>query len=59
MNQLPMDPIMLYSVLNTKLRDQYSSLALLCEAMDVDQKAIEEKLAAVGFVYDAQKNQFK
>lgn len=59
MNGLPMDPIMLYSVLNTKLHDQYSSLAQLCDAMDVDQKEIEDKLKAVGFEYDSEKNQFK
>ncbi len=58
MDQLPQDPIMLYSVLNTKLRDFYPSLDALCQDLNVDQKEIMEKLAGVGFSYDEEKNQF-
>ena len=58
MEQLPQDPIMLYSVLNTKLRDFYPSLDALCQDLNVDQKEIMEKLAGVGFSYDEEKNQF-
>ena len=41
---LPQDPMMLYSVVNTKLRDEYSSLDDLCADMNVDRKNIEETL---------------
>ena len=58
MDQLPQDPIMLYSVLNTKLRAFYPSLDALCQDLNVDQKEIMEKLAGVGFSYDEEKNQF-
>ena len=58
MDQLPQDPIMLYSVLNTTLRDFYPSLDALCQDLNVDQKEIMEKLAGVGFSYDEEKNQF-
>lgn len=55
---LPNDPIMLLSAVNMKLRDQYASLAALCEDMDVSQAEIEAKLADVGYAYDAASNRF-
>ncbi len=58
MNQLPSDPIMLYSVINTKLRDQYQSLEALCEDLDVDKSQIIAKLSAVGFMYNKELNKF-
>ena len=59
MNHLPVDPFMLCSVLNTKLRDQYDSLERLCEDMDVNKEEILKKLQAVGFEYNADINQFR
>ena len=56
---LPMDPIMLYSVINTKLRDQYSSLEQLCEDMHEDPEQIMARLEAVGFEYDREQNRFR
>ena len=38
---LPTDPIMLLSVVNTKLRDRYDSLEALCEDMNVSPEMIE------------------
>lgn len=55
---LPEDPIMLLSVINMKLRDRYASLEALCEDMDVSRTALEEKLAAAGYVYDGASNRF-
>lgn len=55
---LPQDPMMLYSVINTKLRDQYDSLEELCEDLNVSQENIEKKLREVGFVYSRQYNKF-
>ena len=52
------DPMILLSYVNTKLRDEYDSLAALCEELDLDEAALKEKLAAVGFVYDAGRNRF-
>ena len=34
---LPTDPNILYSYLNTKLRNDYSSIAALCDDMDEDE----------------------
>lgn len=42
MERLPKDPIMLYSVINTKLRDFYSSLEALCEDMNIDKNTLKE-----------------
>ena len=61
MNQMniPMDPVILYSFLNTKLRDQYSSFDALCEDMDLNKEEILAKLAVMDFHYDSEKNQFR
>ncbi len=56
--QLPEDPMMLYSALNMKLRDFYSSLDELCDDLGIDRKEVEEKLRQVGFEYDAKMNKF-
>ena len=55
---LPSDPMILFSFLNTKLRDEYDSLAALCEDLEEDEDEIKAKLAAAGFSYDAEKNRF-
>ena len=56
---LPKDAMILLSVVNTKLRDEYDSLDALCEDLDEDRAALEARLAAVGFTYDAARNQFR
>ena len=55
---LPQDPMMLFSVINMKLRDFYPSLDALCEDMNVDKQEIIEKLAALGFEYSEEHNKF-
>lgn len=55
---LPKDPIMLFSVINLKLRDFYSSLDALCEDMNINKEELVAKLAAVGFKYDKEHNCF-
>ena len=39
---IPKDPVMLMSFLNTKLRDQYSSLEELCQDLEADQAELEK-----------------
>lgn len=56
--QLPKDSIMLLSVINTKLRDNYSSLDSLCDDLNADKNEICDKLSAVGYVYSQEENQF-
>ena len=55
---LPTDPIMLLSVVNLKLRDYFKNLDALCEDLDADTTDLGAKLRAVGYEYDAQRNQF-
>lgn len=56
---LPRDPMILLSVLNTKLRDEYPSLEELCRDLDLDRRALEDKMAAAGFSYDEARNAFR
>ncbi len=55
---LPKDPVILLSVVNTKLRDFYSDLDDLCAGEDANQTALLETLAALNYRYDAAHNQF-
>lgn len=58
MSTIPNDPVILLSFLNTKLRDQYSSLGALCDDFGQDEAALTQKIAAIGYTYDSDKNQF-
>ena len=51
---LPEDPVILLSYVNTKLRDEYSSLEALCDDLQADPAALE-RLSEIGFdpVYGA------
>jgi hypothetical protein len=55
---LPQDPMMLFSVVNMKLRDFYPSLDALCEDLNVDKEELMAKLAAFGFEYSEEQNKF-
>lgn len=55
---LPNDPVMLLSVINTKLRDEYDSLDELCDALDASKDELCAKLATIGYAYDPEKNRF-
>ena len=54
-----MDPNILVSIINLKLRDYYSSLENLCEDMDIDMNVLESSLGKGGFSYNEDVNQFK
>ena len=49
--ELPDDPMMLFSMVNMKLRDCYHSLDELCDDMNVDKELLVKKLKAAGFEY--------
>ena len=55
---IPQDPVMLLSFVNLKRRDYYGSLQAFCEDLDVAEKEITDKLAAIDYHYDAERNQF-
>ena len=48
---LPEDPMMLFSFINMKLRDNYSSLDELCDDMHLQKEMLVQKLKSAGFEY--------
>ena len=56
---IPSDPDMLLSLINTKLRDEYSSLDDLCDSLDIEKGRILEILEPACYKYDESQNQFK
>ena len=57
--KLPKDPVMLLSVVNTELRDHYSSLEELAKAYDVTEQEIIDQLARINYEYQPEPNQFR
>ena len=55
---LPTDPAMLLSFVNTQLRDNYASFSELVAAFYADADAITEKLKMIDYEYDETQNQF-
>ena len=55
---LPKDPMILLSVINTKLRDFYPSLDDLCDDLQVDAGELAKSLPAIGCAYSLERNQF-
>ncbi len=55
---LPKDPVMLLSCVNTQLRDNYLSLDELAEAYMVDKDELIAKLEQMDYHYDADLNKF-
>lgn len=55
---LAKDVMILLSVVNTKLRDNYSSLEELCEDLGENEQEIKDRLLEIGYEYDAELNKF-
>lgn len=55
---LPKDPVILLSYINTQLRDHYSSLAELAGAYSTDEQDICNRLSQINYHYDPEVNQF-
>lgn len=55
---IPSDPVIMLSFINTQLRDNYSSFDDLCKAFAVDKKEIADKLSLIGYEYNSDTNQF-
>ncbi len=58
MNTLPKDPVMLLSVVNTMLRDEFPSLKELCKARDTDMETLKARLLAINYSYNEEQNRF-
>ena len=55
---LPNDPAILVSVLNTKLRDFYPSLDALCDDLEADKDTLISRCRMIGYEYNRERNQF-
>ena len=53
-----MDPYILLSWVNTKLRDESPNLDSLCYNYDLNVNEIKEKLNNIGYNYNIENNQF-
>lgn len=52
------DANMLLSIVNTKLRDEYSSLDDLVDSENLDKEVIILKLKSIGYEYSEKQNKF-
>ncbi len=56
---IPKDPAILLSYINTKLRDEFPNLDELCRSLCISREETEKKLSMIGYVYDEKTNSFK
>ncbi|MDE6652992.1 MAG: DUF4250 domain-containing protein, partial [Muribaculaceae bacterium] len=54
--ELPKDPAILLSFINTKLRDDYPNLDALCEDLHIRREELEETMRKNGFEYSEENN---
>ncbi|HIF9077801.1 TPA: DUF4250 domain-containing protein [Photobacterium damselae] len=54
-----MDPIMLMSIVNMKIRDEFGDLDSLVKFYDIDKDKLIKKLANSGFDYLPEAKQFR
>ena len=55
---LPKDPVILVSFVNTQLRDHYASLDAFCANYAVEKEELTENLLDYGYQYNPKNNQF-
>lgn len=58
MGELPEDPVMLLSFVNTQLRDSCSSLDSFCKSYGVEPEDIKARLASIDYEYSDKLNRF-
>ena len=56
---LPNDPVILLSLVNARLRDEYEDLDALCAVLDIERSQLEQRLSEIGYAYRPDQNQFK
>ena len=57
-NELPKDPMILRSVVNTKLRNHYDSLDAFCQDMGIEKQELTDRLGQIDYEYMEERNQF-
>ena len=57
-NELPKDPMILLSVVNTKLRNHYDSLDAFCQDIGIEKQELTDRLGQIDYEYMEERNQF-
>ncbi len=55
---MPNDPVILLSYVNTLLRDNYKDIEQLCDDRSIDADQLKQKLSGIGYSYDRDQNRF-
>lgn len=55
---IPKDPAILLSFINTKLRDSYASIDEMCDDLEIDKEKIVASLRTIGYEYNHDRNAF-
>ncbi len=55
---IPHDPIILVSYVNTKLRDHFATLEEFCHTYEINEAELRSTLSSVDYQYDETTNQF-
>lgn len=55
---IPKDPVILLSFINTQLRDFYPDLDELCKALSLDKAELVDKLNSINYEYNKEQNKF-
>lgn len=58
MIQIPKDPAMLLSLMNTQLRDFYPSMGEFCAANGVEKDTVDAVLSSIDYQYDPETNRY-
>ncbi len=55
---IPKDPHILLSYVNTKLRDEFNTLDDLCKSLSIDQSRLVSMLSMIDYRYAEEQNRF-
>lgn len=55
---IPKDPVILLSYVNTQLRDFYPDLEDFCKSLDLSLSQLTRTLSSIDYHYDPKQNQF-
>ncbi len=59
MGRMPKAPVILYSIVNMRMRDEGIDLDECCRRYDWDKEELLHRLSEAGFEYDLQTNRFR
>ncbi len=55
---IPQDPFILLSFINTKLRDEFTNIDDLCKSLEIERSQIEKTLSTIEYSYSKDQNRF-